>query len=94
MYKISALLVLCIAPLFCQSTSRSTLRPVDFQNSPRVHELIRAGNMYLSQAGALALAIENNLDVELDRFSFQVADMDLVRAKGGGLLRGVPFIVA
>jgi outer membrane protein TolC len=94
MYKISALLVLCAAPLFCQSTSRSTLRPVDFQNSPRVHEMIRAGNLYLSQAGALALAIENNLDVELDRFSFQVADMDLVRAKGGGLLRGVPFIVA
>ena len=58
-----------------------------------MHDLIRAGNLYLSQADALALAIENNLDVELDRFSFQIADSDVLRAKGGGLLRGVPFIV-
>src|SRR5580700_11669376 len=66
---------------------------VDFHNAQRVHDLIRAGNLYLSQADALALAIENNLDVELDRFSFQVADTDVLRAKGGGLLRGVPFLV-
>jgi outer membrane protein TolC len=59
-----------------------------------VHDLIRAGNLYLSQADALAMAIENNLDVELDRFSFQIADTDLLRAKGGGLLRGVPFQIA
>ena len=68
--------------------------PADFRNSPRVHDLIRAGNLYLSQSDALALAIENNLDVELQRFSFQVADTDVVRAQGGGLLRGVPFLVA
>ncbi|MGA3079333.1 MAG: TolC family protein [Bryobacteraceae bacterium] len=56
-----------------------------------MHDLIRAGNLYLSQADALALAIENNLDVELDRYSFRIADSDLLRAKGGGLLRGIPF---
>ncbi|MGD0364083.1 MAG: TolC family protein [Bryobacteraceae bacterium] len=66
----------------------------DFHNSPRVHELIRGGNLYLSQADALALAIENNLDVELDRFSFQIADTDVKRAQGGGLLRGIPFQIA
>jgi len=55
-----------------------------------VHDLIRAGNLYLSQADALALAIENNLDVELDRYSFRIADSDLLRAKGGGLLRVSP----
>ena len=76
-----------------QRRVRPLLRPLDFHNSPRVHDLIRAGNLYLSQADALALAIENNLDVELDRFSFQIADTDLLRAKGGGLLRGVPFLV-
>jgi outer membrane protein TolC len=68
--------------------------PVDFHNSQRVHDLIRAGNLYLSQADALALAIENNLDVELDRFSFQIADTDVLRAKGGGLLRGLSFQIA
>jgi outer membrane protein TolC len=66
----------------------------DFHNSPRVHDLIRAGNLYLSQADALALAIENNLDVELDRYSFRIADTDLLRAKGGGLLRGISFQIA
>jgi len=73
----------CCLVLFSQSP--------DFHNSPRVHDLIRAGNLYLSQADALALAIENNLDVELDRFSFRIADTDVLRAKGGGLLRGVSF---
>src|SRR5580698_3462471 len=77
----------CCLPLLAQPA-------VDFHNSQRVHDLIRAGNLYLSQADALALAIENNLDVVLDRFSFQIADTDLQRAKGGGLLRGVPFQIA
>ncbi len=89
-----ALFLLCAAPLLCQTSDHISARPVDFQNSPRVHDLIRAGNLYLSQADALALAIENNLDVELDRFSFPIADTDVQRAKGGGLLRGVPFIIA
>ena len=77
-------------PAFCQMSPH---QPVDFHNSTRVHDLIRAGNLYLSQADAIALAIENNLDVVLDRFSFAIADTDITRAKGGGLLRGVPFLV-
>lgn len=89
-----ALFLFCAVPLLCQTSGHAPARPVDFRNSPRVHDLIRAGNLYLSQADALALAIENNLDVELDRFSFPIADTDVQRAKGGGLLRGVPFIVA
>ncbi len=80
-----------LAPVSCLLLSAQS---PDFHNSQRVHDLIRAGNLYLSQADALALAIENNLDVELDRFSFQIADTDLLRAKGGGLLRGVPFQIA
>ena len=82
----------CATLLLCATCALG--QPVDFHNSQRVHGLIRAGNLYLSQADALALAIENNLDVELDRFSFQVADADFLRAKGGGLLRGVPFQIA
>ncbi|MGA3039861.1 MAG: TolC family protein [Bryobacteraceae bacterium] len=84
--------------VFCLLTPASCLllqaQSTNFTNSPRVHDLIRAGNLYLSQADALALAIENNLDVELDRFSFQIADTDVLRAKGGGLLRGIPFQIA
>ncbi len=69
-------------------------RPMSFENSPRLHELIRSGNLYLSLADALALTIENNLDIELQRFSLPVADTDVLRARGGGTLRGVPFILA
>src|SRR4029079_15323646 len=43
---------------------------------------------------ALALAIENNLDIELQRFSLPLSDTDLLRARGEGTLRGVPFILA
>ena len=67
---------------------------MSFENSPRIHDLIRSGNLYLSLSDALALAVENNLDIELQRFSIPVADTDVTRAKGGGTLRGVPFILA
>jgi outer membrane protein len=78
------------------SLPRSSLhpRPVSFENSPRLRDLIRAGNLHLSLADALALAIENNLDIELQRFSFAAADADLVRAQGGGMLRGVEFVLS
>jgi outer membrane protein TolC len=65
-----------------------------FQNSPRVHELIRAGNLYLSLQEALALAIENNLDIELQRSALSVGDEELLRAKGGGTLRGLNYTLA
>ena len=65
--------------------------PVRFENSPRVHELIRAGNLYLSLQDALALAIENNLDIELQRYLLPIGDTELLRAKGGGLNRGLNF---
>jgi len=70
------------------------VRQLNFQNSPRIHDLIRSGNLYLSLSDALALALENNLDIELQRFSIPLADTDVLRAKGGGTLRGVPFILA
>ena len=64
---------------------------VRYENSSRVHDLIRAGNLYLSLRDALALAIENNLDVELQRYLLPVGDTELLRAKGGGVTRGLNF---
>ena len=81
MYKPS--LSILLAFLLCAGPGMAA--PQDsFQNSPRVHELIRAGNLYLSLQDALALAIENNLDIELQRSALPVADAELLRAKGGG----------
>jgi outer membrane protein len=63
--------------------------PIDFRNSNRIYDLLRAGNLYLSLPDAIALAIENNLDVEISRFDILAAKSDLLRAQGGGTLRGV-----
>ena len=67
-----------------------TVRGVNFSDSPRIETLIRAGNLYLSLADAIALAIENNLDVEYQRLTPLLAEADLLRARAGGIARGVP----
>ena len=68
--------------------------PVDLTNSPRIRQLLRAGNIYLSLNDAIALAIENNLDIELQRYDQPMAAYELQRAKGGGLLRGLTYNLA
>jgi outer membrane protein TolC len=68
--------------------------PVNYDNSPRVHELMRAGNLYLSLQDALALAIENNLDIELQRYQLPVANTEILRTKGGGAVRGLNYTLS
>ncbi|HVT91796.1 MAG TPA: TolC family protein [Bryobacteraceae bacterium] len=58
-------------------------------NSSRLHSLIRAGKLYLTAADAIALAIENNLDLEVDRYGPFEAEWNVERAEAGGPLRGV-----
>ena len=67
--------------------------PINLRNSERLEKLLRAGNLYLSLQDAIALALENNLDIELQRYGPQIAAADLLRAQAGGLLRGVPQTV-
>ncbi len=66
---------------------------VDLRNSSRVESLIRAGNLYLSLSDAIALALENNLDIVNERFQPQIASTDIMRAEGGGTLRGISLTV-
>ncbi len=70
-----------------------SVSPVDFHNSARIHALLRNGVLNLSLEDAIALALENNLDVELQRFTPKIAEMDWLRAKGGGQLRGLPLSI-
>jgi hypothetical protein len=42
------------------------VEPVSFQNSDRIFDLMGAGQLYLSLADAIALALENNLDIEVE----------------------------
>jgi outer membrane protein TolC len=67
------------------------VHPASFANSPRLEGLIRAGNLYLSLQDTIALAIENNLDIEYLRFAPRISETELLRARGGGTLRGVPL---
>lgn len=68
--------------------------PVDFANSNRLDSLLRAGKLYLSLQDAIALALENNLDIAVQRYGTQIADANLLRSKAGGFLRGVNASVA
>jgi outer membrane protein TolC len=86
--------LLCGVPAMGQTGIPRSHPQVNYENSERVHTLIRAGNLYLSLQDALALAIENNLDIELQRVSLPIADMDLLRAKGGGITRGLNYTLA
>jgi outer membrane protein TolC len=59
-------------------------------NSTRYPGLLKAGNLYLSLQDAIALALENNIDLELSRYSPLLAQWRLQRAQAGGFLPGVP----
>jgi outer membrane protein len=58
--------------------------PVNLSNSPRLESLVRSGNLYLSLQDTVALALENNLDIELQRYTPLIADTNLARAQAGG----------
>jgi outer membrane protein TolC len=63
-------------------------------NATRLAGLIRDGKLYLTLQDAIALAIENNLDVEAERYNLVAAKTDLVRAAGGGSLRGIDYTIS
>lgn len=68
--------------------------PLDLTNSPRLQNLIREGKLYISLHDAIALAIENNLDIASFRYAFPMAETDLQSTKAGAIVRGVNTAVA
>jgi len=67
----------------------ATVPPNDVTNSPRIESLMRAGNLYLSLQDTIALALENNLDIAIQRYAPGLADASLEIAQAGGFARGV-----
>ena len=63
--------------------------PPNLTNSARIDQLIRDGKLYLSINDAVAMALENNLDITLQRYNLSIADTDLLRTKSGAGARGV-----
>jgi outer membrane protein len=73
---------------------RPVVPPLFDGNPTRLNVLIRDGKLYLTLQDAIALALENNLDVEAERYNITLANTDLTRAAGGGSLRGIDFGIA
>jgi outer membrane protein len=64
--------------------------PVRLENSGRLGNLVRAGMLYLTVQDAIALALENNMDIEVARYNPILAEWQLERSRAGGALPGVP----
>ena len=59
------------------------IAPPILSNTPRINELLRDGKILLSMDDAVALALENNLDIGIARYNLNIADTDVLRAKAG-----------
>ena len=78
------------APVIIRPYLPVTVPPVRLANSPRLQELVRAGTLYLTAQDAIALALENNIDIEVSRYNPFISAWQLERAQAGGALPGVP----
>src|SRR5579863_1843230 len=58
-------------------------------NTARIDGLMHDGKLYLSLNDAIALALENNLDIAIARYNLNIADTDILRAKAGAQTLGV-----
>ena len=66
------------------------LAPPDLANTARVDSLMHDGKLYLSLNDAIALGLENNLDIAIARYTLNIADTDILRAKAGAAILGTP----
>ncbi|MGO9806412.1 MAG: hypothetical protein ACLPKH_06805, partial [Rhodomicrobium sp.] len=69
-------------------TPRHVAAP-NLANTARVDSLMHDGKLYLSLNDAIALALENNLDVAIARYNLNIADTDVLRSKAGASILGV-----
>ena len=85
-------------PKFWSVWGVRNMPPVNFTNTSLVDQVIRDGKIYLSLDQAVALALENNLDIAIQRYNLITADVDILRTSSGapalgvntGLLQGTP----
>jgi outer membrane protein len=63
--------------------------PPNLANTARIDSLMHDGKLYLSLNDAIALALENNLDIAIARYNLNIADTDILRAKSGASTLGV-----
>ncbi len=76
-------------PRFWQPYTPLNVPPPNLSNSARIDSVIRDGKMYLSLDDAVALALENNLDLAIQRYNLDTADTDILRTGSGSAALGV-----
>ena len=76
-------------PNFTRVYETPDVPPLVLRDSNRLESLIHNGRLYLSSGDAIALALENNLDIVYARYEPLKADADILRGKSGAQLRGV-----
>ncbi len=78
------------APVLWRPYLAPEVPPSRLANSTRLRDLLRGGTLYLTAQDAIALALENNLDVEIARYTPISQAWSVERAEAGGALPGVP----
>src|ERR1700733_4915112 len=73
---------------FISPYKQQPIPPISLENSPRIRELIHDGKLEISMADAMALAIENNLDVAVERQVVPMSQTDVLRTSAGSAARG------
>ena len=76
-------------PRVLQPYMPEEVAPPILGNSARIDSLMKDGKIYLSIDDAVALALENNLDIDIARYNLNIAEADLLRAKSGASILGV-----
>jgi len=82
------------APVVVRPYLAPYIPPVRLVNSGRLASLVRAGMLYLTVQDAIALALENNIDLEVARYNPILSEWQLERSQAGGALPGVPSSAA
>lgn len=78
------------APFIIRPYFSEAIPSIRLANSPRLQDLIRAGKIYLTAQDAIALALENNIDIESARYNPLILESQLRRQEAGGALAGIP----
>ena len=71
-------------PALFQPYRTISIDPPELINSPRLDQLIRDGKLQLSLQDAVELALENNLDIAVQRYYPWIADASILKTKAGG----------
>ncbi len=66
------------------------VEPPVLTNSPRIEQLISDGKLQISLQDAVELALENSMDIAVQRYYPWIADDSILKAKSGGFGFGTP----